>query len=313
MRSRSRGLEPLAFVERDVELEIAGDLCRAWFLVPEPASEPVCCVVMAHGFGLTRHCGLREIAAGLAEGGHAVVLFDYRRFGDSSGQPRQVVSFRRQREDWVAAIAFARAQPEVDPARVVLWGFSLGAGHALATAADDRGIAAVVAVAPMFDGISSAMAALRAWSPSDFLRIVVRAARDWIGAPLGRSPVTLPLAARPGELGLLTSENVHRDLQTVVPADFDHAIAARIALIFWTYLPGRRLLRFRRPLLLLVLQSDGINPPGPTLRRARQCDSATIVELDCGHLEVLSEPHRRRVLGLTRGFLHERVPSRKVH
>ena len=302
----------MSFVERDVELEVAGDICRAWFLVPEPARGPVSCIVMGHGFGLTRRCGLREVASELARGGHAVVLFDYRRFGDSTGRPRQVVSFRAQRKDWNAAVAFARAQPEVDAERICAWGFSLGAGHALSVAARDRGVAAVVAVAPMFDGLSSTVAALKGRSPADLFRLVSRGTLDWVGGLWGGYPITVPLTAPPGEMGLLTSHDVHRELRALVPHDFEAEIAARVALVFWTYLPGRLLRRLRRAVLVVATKADAVNPPGPTLRRARRCDRATVVELDCGHLEVMREPYRSRVVALTLEFLSGHALSRQV-
>jgi dienelactone hydrolase len=63
------------------------------------------------------------------------VVFDYRHFGDSEGEPRELLSIRRQREDWRAALAFARSLPDVDGERVVLLGTSFGGGHAIVTAA----------------------------------------------------------------------------------------------------------------------------------------------------------------------------------
>jgi hypothetical protein len=37
----------------------------------------------------------------------AVLLFDYRHFGESGGQPRQLIDIRQQLEDYRAAIRFA--------------------------------------------------------------------------------------------------------------------------------------------------------------------------------------------------------------
>ncbi|MGV0801852.1 alpha/beta fold hydrolase, partial [Mycolicibacterium elephantis] len=54
-----------------------------------PAGRP--CVVMAHGFGATQDSGLFAFAEALAGAGAEVVTFDYRNFGESSGQPRQLV------------------------------------------------------------------------------------------------------------------------------------------------------------------------------------------------------------------------------
>lgn len=296
--------------ETDVAFECGDDACKGWFMVPELADVSLPCIVMAHGFGLTRRCGLRELAIAFVDAGYAVLLFDYRGFGDSGGQPRQLVSFRRQREDWHAAIDFARAQPEVNSSQIATWGFSLGAGHALSVAADDDTVAAVIAVAPMFDGLSSTWAAARQWSPLNFLRIVGRALRDLVGACFGRFPVMIRIAGNPGDLALLTSPDAYPGYRAIVPDDFNFDVAARIGLLFWTYWPGLRLRRFTRPVLVLPSRIDKINPPRPTIRRARRCKSASIVELDCEHMEIAIEPHRAFVIGATLEFLGRWLPSR---
>ena len=267
---------------------------------------------MAHGFGLTRRCRLRDFAVPFAEAGYAVLVFDYRGFGDSGGEPRQLVSFRKQLQDWRAAIAFARERPDVDATRVVTWGFSLGAGHALTAAARDDEVKAAVAVAPMFDGLSSTLAAMKRWSPMTFLRIAARGLRDLIRAASRLSPVTVPFAAPPGEVGLLTSPDAYSGYRAMVPDDFDYQTPARIALLFWTYLPGLLLRRFSRPILVLPSSIDAINPPAPTIRRANRCTSATLVELQCEHMGIAVEPHRTRILEATLEFLHSSLPSGEV-
>jgi alpha-beta hydrolase superfamily lysophospholipase len=296
----------------DVEIQSGDDVCRAWFFFPVARNDSSACIVMGHGLGLTRHCGLREIAVAFATAGYAVLLFDYRGFGDSGGEPRQLISFRKQLVDWAAAIDYARSQEEVDANRIFTWGFSLGAGHALTAAARDEGVAAVVAVAPMFDGLGSTLAAMKRWGPLNFLRIIGRATKDLLGSFFGRSPTLVPLTALPGDLGLLTSPDAHPGYRALVPSDFNYDTAARIGLVFWSYFPGLRLRRFSRPILILPSSVDRINPPGPTLRHASKCKSATIIELDCEHLEAVVEPTRSRVVRATLDFLNQRAPSRQV-
>ena len=298
--------------ETDVELQSGGDLCRAWLFVPSEMKTRAPCIVMGHGFGLTRRCGLRELAVPFAEAGYAVLAFDYRGFGDSGGAPRRLVSLRKQVDDWIAAIAFARAQPEVDSDRIVTWGFSLGAGHALTVAALDPQVAAAITVVPMFDGLSSTLAAVKQWSFVNALRMVWRGVRDLLRGSLGRPPVTVPCAAPSGELGLLTSPDAYPGYRAITPADFDYEMPARIGLLFWMYWPGLRLRRFTRALLVLPSRIDEINPPGPTLRRVKRCRSATVVELECEHIEAMMEPHRSRVIESTLEFLGERVAGPRV-
>ena len=101
------------------------------------------CVVMAHGLGGTKDAGLEPYAERFAAAGADVVVFDYRGFGTSDGEPRHVVDHRRHREDYQAVVAHARALPGVDPDHIVLWGTSYSGGHVIAVAAKDPLIAGV--------------------------------------------------------------------------------------------------------------------------------------------------------------------------
>jgi alpha-beta hydrolase superfamily lysophospholipase len=100
-----------------------------------------CCIVMGHGFGGTMD-RMFETAEGFAKAGLAALPFDYRGFGASGGEPRQVVDIEGQLEDFCAAVAFARKCGGIDPARIALWGNSLGGGHVIVVAARDPRIAA---------------------------------------------------------------------------------------------------------------------------------------------------------------------------
>jgi fermentation-respiration switch protein FrsA (DUF1100 family) len=64
-------------------------------------------VVMGHGFSGTQD-RLFDNAELFAESGFSALTFDYRRFGESGGEPRQLVGIEDQLQDWRAAIRFAR-------------------------------------------------------------------------------------------------------------------------------------------------------------------------------------------------------------
>src|SRR5690606_7112165 len=137
------------------ELPVDGSLVRAWWYRPG-RSGPHPTVVMAHGFAGVKAAGLDAYASRFAAAGFAVVAFDYRSFGDSEGRPRQIIDIGRQLEDWEAVIEWARTHPEVDPARLALWGTSFSGGHVLVLAARHPEIAATIAQVPFVDGIASA-------------------------------------------------------------------------------------------------------------------------------------------------------------
>src|SRR5712675_1773778 len=81
----------------------SGDDIEAWLYLPEgPGPHPA--VVMAHGIGAIKAGGLAPFAERFRQEGFAAVVFDYRQWGGSAGQPREVLSFPRQREDYRTVI-----------------------------------------------------------------------------------------------------------------------------------------------------------------------------------------------------------------
>ena len=128
----------------DVTFSVGRDSCAAWLYRPANVERPPV-IVMAHGFGAIRTLRLDAYAQCFADAGYAVLVFDYRHFGDSTGQPRELLSLSRQQQDWRAAIAYARTLPGIDTGRVIAWGSSLSGGHVLHTAARDHNLAAVIA------------------------------------------------------------------------------------------------------------------------------------------------------------------------
>ena len=95
-------------------------------------------VLMAHGFAAEKSFGLIPYAEQFVRRGLAVMLFDYRHFGGSGGEPRNLVSCRRQRQDWQAALDFARRLPGIDAAKIALWGSSFSGGHVVDSRAGIR-------------------------------------------------------------------------------------------------------------------------------------------------------------------------------
>ena len=72
---------------------------------------------------------------------------DYRNFGGSGGQPREVLSVPRQRADYSTVIGWAVEQPYIDPRQIIVWGTSFAGMHVLELAVSDNRLAAAVAQA----------------------------------------------------------------------------------------------------------------------------------------------------------------------
>nr|NIN00815.1 hypothetical protein [candidate division Zixibacteria bacterium] len=128
---------------KNVSFEVEGTSVSAWLYLPQDLSTPVPCIIMGHGFGGTKDMGLEPYAVRYQEAGFAALAFDYRHFGESDGEPRQLIWIPYQLEDWLAAITYARNLEQIDPARIALWGTSMSGGHVIVTAAKDKNIACV--------------------------------------------------------------------------------------------------------------------------------------------------------------------------
>jgi fermentation-respiration switch protein FrsA (DUF1100 family) len=117
----------------------AGDGLRlsGWWLPQERARGVV---IGCHGHG-GRKDDMLGIGTNLWKAGYSVLVFDFRGRGESDPWPQTLVS--REVDDLRAAVAFARGR---EPGRRVgVVGFSMGAAVSLLAAAEDPGIAAVVA------------------------------------------------------------------------------------------------------------------------------------------------------------------------
>lgn len=117
--------------------------------LPEGSSKPPV-VVMCAGMTLTKEVWLPANAQWLCAHGYATLSFDYRGFGESEG-PRNRLVPSMQVEDVRSALTFLETVGEVDSTRMALFGVSLGASVAVATAGVDSRVKATVAVAGPMD------------------------------------------------------------------------------------------------------------------------------------------------------------------
>jgi dienelactone hydrolase len=114
----------------------SGDELEAWLYLPE-GDGPHPAVVMAHGIGAIKAGGLAPFAERFCGEGFAAVVFDYRQWGGSAGQPREELSFPRQREDYGTVIGWAAAHPDIDAHRVFAWGTSFAGMYIVELAVSD--------------------------------------------------------------------------------------------------------------------------------------------------------------------------------
>ena len=139
---------------KKVEFKSAGLRVSALLYLPStPGPHP--CVVMGGGWCYVKELAQPGYADVFARHGLAALIFDYRHFGESEGEPRQHIDPWEQIEDYRNAISYVEELDEVDRARVGAWGISYSGGHVLILGALDRRVRAVCSVVPVIDGYAS--------------------------------------------------------------------------------------------------------------------------------------------------------------
>jgi pimeloyl-ACP methyl ester carboxylesterase len=286
---------PMSEYREKIRFASGGTSCAAWHY---PGANGAC-VIMASGFAVTKEPGTDRFARRFHEAGFSVLAFDYRRLGESGGQPRQVVRVRDELADWQAAIAYAATLPEVDPARLAIWGFSSTGGHVFTVAARHPQLAAAIAQTPNADGQAAARNALRHQRPLAMLRFTGRGLLDAAGGVVGRPPLLVPLAGPPGTVAVLTTPDALDSDRILNPGgrypDWQQAVAARSALRLGFYQPGRSAGRVRCPLLVVVCDQDQSALAEPSARAARRAPRGELVRLPGGHYAPFSTAHEETV------------------
>ena len=287
-----------------------GTTCAARVYRPD-ANRPTPVIVMAHGFGAVRALRLYDYAERFAAAGYAVVVFDYRGFGDSEGEPRQLLDIGMQHADWRAALAFARSLDHVDSSKVIAWGTSFAGGHVLSLAGRGEQLAAVIAQVPHVSG----PAAVRATGLRASARIAPSVVRDQINSLLGRSPVYVPLVGTPGQQGIMTTPDALPGLERLISDsgigadDYRQDVAARIGLKIGLYSPGRTAARITCPTLVQIAQDDAITPRAVAEKVASRIPRSTVRLYECAHFDPYVEPAFTGVIADQLAFLREHVPA----
>lgn len=272
------------------------------------------CVVLAHGFAGTVDSGLLPFAQRYADAGLDALAFDYRHFGASAGEPRQLVSVRGQLEDYAAAIAFARSLEGVDPERIVLWGTSFSGGHVVAAAVADGRIAAVISQNPAMDGRATLLRLLSYAGPGQLLKVGIAALRDIVAARRGQPPVMLAVVGAPGTLAAMSTPDAQPGYEAITGPTWRNEVPARFGLTAGLYRPGREAARLPCPILVQIADRDATAP----VRAAQDAawlatGRAEVRTYPIGHFDIYrGEPFERAVRDQLH-FLRRHLGTRATH
>lgn len=294
-------------MREDVAFTSGGTRCAAWwYRSGDEPGRP--CVVMAHGIGGTRDSGLEPFAQAFCDGGFDVLLFDYRGFGASEGEPRQEVDFRRHREDFVAAAAFARTLDGVDGARIALWGTSYAGGHVLPAAVADGRIAAVISQNGAVDLAAALVAS--AGDPRVTARLLAAGVKDLVASLRGRPRHLMPIVGPPGSAAVLNTPGAQDAMRQIAGPTWRNEMTAREMLVIATNRPTTSAADLPCPALFVIGDQDDICPPGPIEKAAfKAAGRAEVRRYPTGHFDIYLEPWRSRAIADQLHFLRRHLAA----
>ena len=112
-----------------------------WYLPPDSAVHDGRAPGLLWFYGnMETVAGLAPVFAALKPAGFGLLILDYRGYGESEGDPTEAGLYR----DGEAAWAHLAGRPEIDAARIAIYGRSLGAAVALHVATSRRPVAVVL-------------------------------------------------------------------------------------------------------------------------------------------------------------------------
>ena len=271
----------------DIYFESKETTINGRLYLPEVISGPVPCVIMSNGFGGTQGMILEQYAVRYAKAGMAVLTYDFRYFGSSEGEPRQLFSIADQLDDLRAAIAFARSHIEIHPNKIALWGTSGAGGYGLVIAAEDKNIKCIVGQCPALDSKEDGKLALEREGIGFFLRLFMHAQRDKGRARFGLSPHKVPIVGRPGTRAVIAAPGAYEGYSRLVSKSFINEVCARVILTTHGHNPFDYAHKVECPVLLQICEQDNLISEKSYLKTAEVLgDKAEVIKYPVEHFEI---------------------------
>lgn len=309
-----------SYVKQRVSFHSDGSAIAGVLYVPDGDTAKWPCVVMAHGFSGTMDWIVPDFADRFAEGGLAVLIFDYRCLGESGGEPRQWIDVGRQRDDLRHALEFVRSHRDIDANRIALWGTSLGGGHVVHVAAEDSRIAAVVANVPGLDLFTGLRGRHRPQdarsSPWQIVlatgSLLAAAILDEVRGAVGLAPHYIAVYGRAGRAVFSDPAlaPLFRDVGLNAPS-WRNEVAPR----FFFHAPRYRdgtMERITAPLLVTVARDDEVISTAFVVEKASRARRHEIREYPVTHFEMYHGYVRDQVAADQLAFLRHHLGSQLV-
>lgn len=293
---------------KDVSFKVGGLAVSAWLYLPEDLSTPLPCIVMNTGFGGTKNMVLEPYALRFQEAGMSVLTFDYRYFGESEGEPRQLFAIQYQLEDCLAAIEFVRSLKEINPNKIAIWGTSAGGGYGLAIAAQDKKIACICAQVSGFDTAEAGKLFLKREGIGFFLRLFMHAQRDKGRSRFGLSAHKIPIVGKPGTFAMITAPGAFEGYAKLTSAGFINEVCARAILMTAGFNPIDYAKDVQCPVLIQVCEKDNLVPMSSAIETAKILgEYAEVKKYPIGHFDIYLGEYFEKSVSDQIGFFNKHL------
>ncbi len=255
-------------------------------------------LIMAHGLGGEKACGLDHFAQFYHGLGYRVCVFDHRGYGASTGSVKHLVDKTSQLQDWTAVIEYLADKFNIQHTQMILWGYSFSGGHVLTLAAQ-KNYKAIISNFPHVDGLAS----LTLYPKKYLLPATLLALHDLALAPFGKVK-TMPVVSQDG-FAVLAGEDCYAGYHSIIPdhVQWENTVPARIVATIGLYRPTTTAHKIRTPALVVGAKQDSLIPIKATRKLANKIEKGQYLEVDCGHFDLFHAPFQDEILWAHQQFL----------